>query len=46
MNHPEYGKVDDRPFLCAGISHTVGPGGPDDYQFKLHFNDWEDYDEA
>jgi hypothetical protein len=21
MNHPEYGKADDRPMLCAGISY-------------------------
>jgi hypothetical protein len=43
MEHPEYGKIQERPLLCAGISHSQGPGGPDDYQFKMHYNDWEEY---
>ena len=44
MTHPEYGKADDRPALCAGISYAQGPDGAGDHRFKLHFNDWEDFD--
>ncbi len=37
INDPDYGKVDDRPKLCAGISYHKGPSGdPDDHHFKIH----------
>jgi len=43
MSDPEYGKNEDMPYMCAGISYQQGPGGPDDHEFKLHYNDWENY---
>ncbi len=42
INDPDYGTVDDRPALCAGVTYFWNDE-TNSHDFKFHYTDWEDY---
>ncbi len=41
INDPNYGVVNDMPYLCAAVTYTKGSNG--EHNFKFHYYDWEDF---